>query len=435
MANNAQVYVGFIILIGIVVNNSIILIDYTTMLRKNGFRQATGNHYGRTFPPASDTDHRYNDYRRHDSVSYGKRRIRFRIGSSFCLTVIGGLTMSTLLTLVIIPTLYSGLEDALKRLRTQSLFMKVLQLSLFVICVVCTFIFSSEILNRIFYLIIAVVLVPGITWFLENSLRRAKSNIIPPHEELVITIRNLVKIYGRPLRFTREWTSGLKVKERLGLKTYYYSWKDLQALVWLFPITVFLFYFTFIYQVLFFWAIVFALCSWFMTLNTIKIFYELSINREWHLTKKILEYTVMVIYYIGPLIILNWGSSKFNNSGGAVFIGLFWYLAIGARFLSNKINNENINIDLIDGRFRMLRKTIFRMAAQTPIIGAKKKPFKALSSVSLEIRTGMFGLLGSERGLEKPRLCVSSAVFSSKVTARFSSTVSTLKRNGKSYRD
>ena len=78
----------------------------------------------------------------------------------------------------------------------------------------------------------------------------------------------------------------------------------------------------------------------------------------------------------------------------AIFLGMFWYLGIAARYLSNKINKENINIDLIDGRFRMLKKTIFRLASKAPFIGVKKKPFKALNSVSMEIHTGMFGLLG-----------------------------------------
>ena len=36
---NANVFVGFIILIGIVVNNSIILIDYTSLLRRTGNRK------------------------------------------------------------------------------------------------------------------------------------------------------------------------------------------------------------------------------------------------------------------------------------------------------------------------------------------------------------------------------------------------------------
>jgi multidrug efflux pump subunit AcrB len=40
------------------------------------------------------------------------------IGAPFGITVIGGLAFSTLLTLVIIPTLYTGLENALRWYRT-----------------------------------------------------------------------------------------------------------------------------------------------------------------------------------------------------------------------------------------------------------------------------------------------------------------------------
>ena len=58
------------------------------------------------------------------------------LGAPFAITVIGGLTMSTLLTLVIIPTLYSGLEEALHRLRTQSLTLKIIQLTLLILAVI-----------------------------------------------------------------------------------------------------------------------------------------------------------------------------------------------------------------------------------------------------------------------------------------------------------
>ena len=37
---NANTLMGFIILIGVVVNNGIILIDYTNILRKRGFRKS-----------------------------------------------------------------------------------------------------------------------------------------------------------------------------------------------------------------------------------------------------------------------------------------------------------------------------------------------------------------------------------------------------------
>ncbi len=62
-------------------------------------------------------------------LAMGKGEFVAGLGAPFAITVIGGLTMSTLLTLVIIPTLYSGLEDALRRLRTQSVGMKILQLT------------------------------------------------------------------------------------------------------------------------------------------------------------------------------------------------------------------------------------------------------------------------------------------------------------------
>ena len=42
------------------------------------------------------------------------------------------------------------------------------------------------------------------------------------------------------------------------------------------------------------------------------------------------------------------------------------------------------------------------------MIGYKKKPFKALNAVSMEIHTGMFGLLDLTVQV-KPPLCVSSA--------------------------
>ena len=391
---NANVFVGFIILIGIVVNNSIILIDYTSLLRRNGNRKqraiiTAGLSRLRPILITAITT-----IVAMIPLAMGQGEYVSGLGAPFAITVIGGLTMSTLLTLVIIPTLYSGMEDALYRLRTQSLFMKLLQIVLFVVAVICMYFWTYTLLNRILYVILTVILVPGVTWFLEDSLRRAQSNIIPADEELEIKICNLVKVYGRPSRFNREWTSGLKIRERLGLQGNYRKWRDMQPLLWSLPVLGFMYYFTFSYQVLFFWAIVFAFITWTMTLSIMNIFREFCENRKQNVIAKTLRIIAIVIYYAGPMVILIWSSKKFENSGGAIFLGMFWYLGIAARYLSNKINKENINIDLIDGRFRMLRKTIFRLASKAPFIGVKKKPFKALNSVSMEIHTGMFGLLG-----------------------------------------
>ena len=63
-----------------------------------------------------------------------------------------------------------------------------------------------------------------------------------------------------------------------------------------------------------------------------------------------------------------------------------------------KLSRENIDIYRLEGRFKGIRKTIYKVVAAVPLIGKKKKPFKALSCVSLNIGNGMFGLAWAQRG-------------------------------------
>lgn len=391
---NANVMVGFIILIGIVVNNSIILIDYTAQLRRQGNRKpraliTAGISRLRPILITAITT-----IVAMFPLAMGQGEFVSGLGAPFAITVIGGLTMSTLLTLVIIPTLYSGLEDALRRLRTQHIFMKVLQILLLVAAVIGIFIFTSSLLWRLGYLIMAVILIPGITWFMESSLRQANSRIIPADEDIHISIRNLVKIYGRPSEFQREWQSGLKIRQLLGMKEEYRQLKDLKPLVWILPIISFLIYFTYSYQTLTFWAIIFAVFTWALAIKFISILEEYFSSRKSRFIIRLIKLANVSIHYLSPLVTLVWAALKFENSGGAIMLGLFWYVAIAARYLSDRIHKYNINIDLIEGKFRGVRKSIYRLATKIPVIGYKKEPFKALNSVSLDIHTGMFGLLG-----------------------------------------
>lgn len=391
---NANVMIGFIILIGIVVNNSIILIDYTSQLRRQGNRKV------RALITAGISRLRpilitaITTIVAMFPLAMGQGEFVSGLGAPFAITVIGGLTMSTLLTLVIIPTLYSGMEDALRRLRTQSLFMKILQITLLLGSVVFIFFFTNSLMWRLAYLIGAVILVPGVTWFMETSLRQANSNIIPKDEEIHISIRNLVKIYGRPSEFKREWHSGEQIRARLGLKEEYHRLKDLKPLVWMVPIIGFLIYFTYFYQTLTFWAIVFSALTWWLLSNFIGIVQEYVDFKGRKAPIRIVKVLGIGIFYFLPLFSLGWAAVKFNNSGLSILLGILWYIGIAARYLANRIHKYNINIDLIDGRFRGLRKSIYRLATKIPMIGYKKQPFKALNSVSLDIHTGMFGLLG-----------------------------------------
>ncbi len=150
---NANVMIGFIILIGIVVNNSIILIDYTSILRRRGNRKQRALIVAGVSRLRPILITAITTIVAMVPLAMGKGEFVAGLGAPFAITVIGGLSMSTLLTLVIIPTLYSGMEDALKRLRTQSLFMKVLQIALMTGVVVCIAVFVDSILWKVGYLI------------------------------------------------------------------------------------------------------------------------------------------------------------------------------------------------------------------------------------------------------------------------------------------
>jgi HAE1 family hydrophobic/amphiphilic exporter-1 len=113
------VFLGMIMLAGIVVNNAIVLVDYINTLRRRGMDMATA------------------------VVTAGRVRLRpilmttattvlgllplamgwgdgAELRAPMALTVISGLLSSTVLTLVVIPTLYAALDGLLARLRGEA---------------------------------------------------------------------------------------------------------------------------------------------------------------------------------------------------------------------------------------------------------------------------------------------------------------------------
>lgn len=104
--------VGLILLVGVVVNNGIVLIDYVTRLRRRGFerREALLLAADRRFRPimmtALTTIGGLVPLTMQGSSSIG---LSYR---SFGLTLIGGLTTATLLTLLVIPVFYTFFDDA-----------------------------------------------------------------------------------------------------------------------------------------------------------------------------------------------------------------------------------------------------------------------------------------------------------------------------------
>ncbi len=395
---NANTLTGFLILLGVVVNNGIILIDYTNILRKRGFRRS------RALMTAGMARIRPILITASTTViamlplALGKAEFVSAIGASFAITVIGGLTLSTLLTLIFIPTFYSGLENSIDWIRSLDWKMKVVQLLALGLLVLLIFTNIDKFIWKLITTILAVIIVPASTWFVMNSLRKARETVIPPDQNISIRIQNLVKIYERESRWSREWKAGARIRERLGLQVHYRKLSDMTQLIWQLPLLVFIVWFTYFYLQKGFWIFFFSVVTWFFMLSIWNCFRELFRNMSAEDGKKQLRRIIAVsdsfVFWIIPLFDLLLFQMKWDNIPVVLILGFIWFTGLFIYTTGRMLSEENIDIYRLNGRFRGVRKTIYKVVSAVPLIGKRKKPFKALSSVSINIGNGMFGLLG-----------------------------------------
>jgi len=389
---------GFLILLGVVVNNGIILIDYTNILRKRGYRRSRAlmtAGMARIRPiliTASTTVIAM------FPLAMGKAEFVSVIGATFAITVIGGLTLSTLLTLIFIPTFYSGLENSLDWFKSLDWKNKVFQLLIFGLLIFIIYTRIDKFLWKLITTILAVILVPATSWFLMNSLRKARETVIPADEPINIYVQSLVKIYERENRWAREWKAGARIRERLGLRKHFRSWKDMTQVLWQIPLFVFMIYFTYFYLKKGFWIFLLSIGTWFFLSAVWNQFRELFTNMtsDGHkkLLKKLIPVLDILVFWIVPLLNLVMFQVKWDNIAVVLILGFLWFTGLFIYKTGLKLSGENIDIYRLEGRFRGIRKTLYKLVAAVPLIGKKKKPFKALSCVSLNIGNGMFGLLG-----------------------------------------
>ena len=389
---NANTLMGFLILLGVVVNNGIILIDYANILRKDGFRRE------RALMTAGLSRIRPILITAITTIiamlplAMGDTEYAGAIGAPFAITVIGGLVFSTLLTLVIIPTVNMGLENTLEWYRTLSLKTKIIHLALFVMGVSAIYLYGDGVLYQVLYLTALIALIPGVTYFMQASLRRAKADVVDPDQEIHIVVRSLVKIYDRSGRFTREWNSGLTIRRRLGLSGEYHSLKDFLNASWQFVLWGFGIYFTYFYINSKLWSFLLSFAMYAFTLYLWRkirayLFYRFEGSR-------VVRYINRFIFWSIPPLILFGLYKKLDNLPMVLIIGLLWGLGIAIYVTSQYLYAQHINIERVKGRFAGLRRSYFRMVMGIPVIGKRRRPFKALRSVSFDIKTGMFGLLG-----------------------------------------
>ncbi len=395
---NANTLIGFLILIGVVVNNGILLIDYTQILRKRGFRK------NRALIMAGMSRLRpilitaIATIAAMLPLAMGDNEYVGAIGAPFAITVIGGLSLSTLLTLVFIPTFYSGLETTLQWMRDLNWKLKIVQGVLLVAGILFVYYRVDALLWQILDLVALVIVIPGTTWFIMNSLRKATETVIDPDKQITIKIENLVKIYDWGSRFAREWKGNTNIRERAGQLKYYRSIRDFDLFIWQLPLLGFLIYFTFNYLRNGLYALFFALLIYFMTLAMWQPVAEYlnyraeKENKKWR--SKLASMGKQLLFWGIPFLTLVFFYFKWEKIVSVAVIGVLWYFALAVKTTADRLYIENVNIERLKGRFAKIRRVFFKIVEQMPVIGRKRDPFKALKGVSLEINTGMIGLLG-----------------------------------------
>jgi len=389
---SANTLTGFLILLGVVVNNGIILIDYSNILRKRGYRReralmTAGLSRIRPILITSITT-----IIAMFPLAMGDNEYAGAIGAPFAITVIGGLAFSSLLTLVLIPTVCMGLEQMLAWYRTLSLKIKLIHLAIFIIGAICIWLYADGLLYQCLFLVALVCAIPGITYFAQTSLRRAKANVVDPNKDIHIVIRNLVKIYDRAGRFSRQWNSGLILRQHLGISSEYHSLKDFIGLSWQFILWGFGIYFTYFYLESKLWIFLLSFVMYSVTLYLWRIIRAYLYFR--FPASRTVRYLNRFIFWIVPALILAELFVKLENPSMTAVIGFLWLCGISIYVTSQYLYSHNINIERVTGKFAGLRKMFFRMVKNIPIIGKRLRPFKAVRGISFEIKTGMFGLLG-----------------------------------------
>jgi len=389
---SANTLTGFLILLGVVTNNGIILIDYSNILRKRGYRReralmTAGLSRIRPILITSITT-----IIAMFPMAMGDSEYAGAIGAPFAITVIGGLAFATLLTLVVIPTVCMGLENTLAWYRTLSLKIKLLHLALFLVSALLIWLYGGELLYKCLYLIGIVFVIPGVTWFAQASLRRAKADVVDPSKAINIKVSNLVKIYDRPGRFSRQWNSGLELRRRYGLTTEYHSLKDFVALSWQIALWAFGIYFVYFYLESKLWIFLLSFVMYSTTLFIWRkirsyLFYKFPKSKAVRMINRFM-FWILALSLVASLFI------KLENIPLTGVIAFLFFLGLSIYVTATYMFTRNINIERVTGKYAGLRRTWFRLVKSIPILGKRLRPFKALKGISFEIRTGMFGLLG-----------------------------------------
>lgn len=444
---------GLIVLLGIVVNNGIILLDRIAILRNEyGFR------WQRAVIVASQNRVRPILMTSATTI-LGifplalKQGTEFEIWPPFAITVLGGLTVSALSTLVFIPVLYVGLEQTkqwLKKIGWPGLVVGSLVAGCFV------YWFHQNYESLLYSSLVALPTwfgVLGLIFAVQQlfAVRKAKSAVL--EEKLHIRISNLTKIYGAPGRFNREWR---KQDRRLAPENDdSLPWEKndvLETTIWIAVIGILLLYLhSFFTNGFWLFVLTLATLTWFFAAREYYYRWRFLLGKppkhrkrrkwlKWPWKRKASKVSEPVIQDESILTLkpvdestsgLNdkkdsygmtneEGKSQeitpfsFPRRGGLIVafltaiyvqiridvIALTFIFVVVAFLLfrlylvGRKIERGEINPELPEGRLRKIKRGIYSLVKIIPIIRPPRPTVVALQGVDLEIGQGMFGLLG-----------------------------------------
>lgn len=380
--------IGFLILLGVVVNNGIILIDYSRILRTRGFNKfralmvAGMSRIRPIFITVITTVVAL------IPLAMGQAEYVSIIGASFAITVMGGLMFSTVLTLIFIPTLSSGMETALAWFAGLKPVLKALQILAMAVAMYMIYDYVDSLLWQIFLFFIVLITVPGLTWFLMNSLRQAGTTLIGDKEEITISIQNLVKVYERKGMIKRQWDSAKAIYDKSTEKINAQNGKWSQ-LIWILPVLGFLIYFIYFFLEMLLWQFVF---SHFLYLTVIYAFNSFSYH-----FKESRKYAVIRGLFLWFFVFSSFAYFILNaeTRSPVIIIGAIWIVGLALHQSGKRLRNKSsILTSKKKGFFRSISRRYYNLINVMPLIGKRKQSFRALQTVNLTIGNGMFGLLG-----------------------------------------
>jgi ABC-type multidrug transport system ATPase subunit len=380
--------IGFLILLGVVVNNGIILIDYSRILRREGYskyRALMMSGISRLRPILITS---ITTIIAMLPLALGEAEYVLSIGQPFAVTVMGGLAFATILTLFYIPTMSAGLESVLDWFRNLKPAIKAMQILLMITAGVFISISMEGLLIQMIAYIVAIILIPGATHFIMSSLRQANAKMVAPGEAMHITIQNLTKVYGRDKRWIREWKGNKNLFEVRGEEPV--TWRMvLQDLIWQSGLIGFLIYFIYFHLDQAFWQLFFMILLHALLLS---IFHTVTqLLPRW---RKSVKVSHTLLYWVFPTLSAIYLYSDVQIKAFGIILIILWFTGLYFVRVSKRLKENPVDVQAIKGWFKRIRKLYYKLLLSIPFVKPRKAEFKALKGASLTIEQGMFGLLG-----------------------------------------